>query len=568
MSSFIGCKISLISKAGIRYEGILYTIDPRESTVALSKVKSFGTEDRKVERAIPPRDEIYEYIIFRGSDIQDLNVCEPNKESSLLSEDSAIVRAETSVININRNLPPGVLTTGPMHHHIDSAWSSNNHRSSFTDKSVNSNLKTGGGSAINNAKTKETFEQQNSAISQPIGSNRYHPQSSGSATNVTGSSSAAANHNSNDITATTNNAKKQYQVYLKNHKQDNRGSLEAITGGDDSGKYEYRGKSKQQQQQQHQHQQSQVENKSHKYTTDRYGPSYHDYEYNNYQHDNTSGGAVTNNGGGYHKYQGNSYHDGSSRDYYHVKDFTRYRRNDYRRDFYYGGPDSSKLRGFESSDGTRDYYSQYYDYKTRNGPDKYAYDNTTAAKNKKKPNRESEASKKNEGFKEDYDFETANAIIAKELANLNISQEKKDFKDDECIKDDCDMSDSSETGYYDKTKSFFDNISSEMLDRANGKNVRPMNRKEERKINVETFGVAESSRNLGRNSSKWNRGNRYYSKTSRSSNYPGAPPSYRGNSNDTYKKDVVPYRTSKGTAGYGSGRRPVIVDGPGRGDDY
>jgi len=100
-SPYLGSKISLVSKAKIRYEGILYTIDANESTVALSKVRSFGTEDRPTDRPVPARDEIFEYIIFRGADIEDLQVREP--PSSSMTQDPAIVESSAYSDNARSN---------------------------------------------------------------------------------------------------------------------------------------------------------------------------------------------------------------------------------------------------------------------------------------------------------------------------------------------------------------------------------------------------------------------------------------------------------------------------------
>ena len=59
------------------------------SPFALFAVRSYGTEDREAPKRVPPRDEVYEYIVFRGQDIKDLTVI---SAESHLPQDPAIVQ--------------------------------------------------------------------------------------------------------------------------------------------------------------------------------------------------------------------------------------------------------------------------------------------------------------------------------------------------------------------------------------------------------------------------------------------------------------------------------------------
>ncbi|KAI9923613.1 hypothetical protein MW887_008535 [Aspergillus wentii] len=78
-----GQRFNLISKSDIRYVGTLHEINPEASTIALENVVSFGTEGRRGSPAeeIPPSTSVYEYIVFRGSDVKDISVAEEKENT-------------------------------------------------------------------------------------------------------------------------------------------------------------------------------------------------------------------------------------------------------------------------------------------------------------------------------------------------------------------------------------------------------------------------------------------------------------------------------------------------------
>lgn len=78
---------------------MLHEINSDESTVSLENVRSFGTEGRRGKDEIGPSDQVYEYIVFRGSDVKDLRIEEHpgiKENKPPMPDDPAIVGVSCS----------------------------------------------------------------------------------------------------------------------------------------------------------------------------------------------------------------------------------------------------------------------------------------------------------------------------------------------------------------------------------------------------------------------------------------------------------------------------------------
>ncbi|KAJ9653306.1 hypothetical protein H2198_007495 [Neophaeococcomyces mojaviensis] len=109
MDHLIGQRFSLISKSEIRYVGTLHEINPGQSTIALENVFSFGTEDRQVANYVPPSQQKFEYIVFRGSDVKDIKIEEEPTEEAKPSQPPN----DPAILNSSRPAPSQPAPQGP-----------------------------------------------------------------------------------------------------------------------------------------------------------------------------------------------------------------------------------------------------------------------------------------------------------------------------------------------------------------------------------------------------------------------------------------------------------------------
>lgn len=84
---------------------------------------SYGTEGRRGDGTdVPPSTNIYEYIVFRGSDVKDISVAEEEKKDSAppepprVPDDPAILGVSIKTVDTFAFLHPGPMPSSPIDH--------------------------------------------------------------------------------------------------------------------------------------------------------------------------------------------------------------------------------------------------------------------------------------------------------------------------------------------------------------------------------------------------------------------------------------------------------------------
>lgn len=487
----IGSCISLISKADIRYEGLLFTVDPDRCTIALARVKSYGTEDRETQFPIAPQNQCYDYILFRGSDIKDIRVINNNP----VPNDPAIMQMH---LPPQQSLPPmqsklgqpgfqpqpgfmmppiGPGGPGPMggpppgHQPIGQPYSSfsglNNLGESVLDL-------IGGGAG--------------SGTGAASGSRSTTPS------NLLSRKSPTV-----DMGVQTNQQQQQQQQQGAGGQQQNRDGGNR-SGGDganlDRGMNQRNRNNSQRSQnhQQHQHQQQQHQHQRERRDSGKMdGQMKDNYNKNNMQRQGGGGGGGNQNRGWHNNRVNNQNMSNNMRG-----------RPRGRGGLPQGGNRAKNLLKFEND----------YDFEQANS--KF----------------------------EELRSQLSKLKVGDEAKPEQLTTETLDKKDDSGNETGAgDHEQEEEEGVcYDKAKSFFDNISCEAIERAKGKQQRT-DWRQERKLNTETFGVGSTRRGgYNRRGGYYNRGPHNY----RNNQYRGGN-NYRGRSsgNRLNQPNGLPHNTSR-----------------------
>jgi len=440
----LGSKISLISKADIRYEGRLFTVDPQECTIALANVRSFGTEDRETSYPIMPQTTVYDYILFRGSDIKDIRVV-----NLAVPNDPAIMHMQLPQQQQNfppQNFPqmqqPGgappmahyggfnQMQGGPMAPQIPQSQQQQTQSPIHSQHQGNaniSNLAPGSGSGQKNKKS-------NSRSGTPIIKSPVHDSSN-------------QNNQSQRENQSGGNKDKSHQQNQRNNNQRNSNPQQRERR--DSGRNEAQQDNKGGYRNQNPRQHNQMNN-NHQQQPQQQQRGYHNNRNpNNNQMRGNQGGSARMRGG----------------PPMHV--------NNYRQQNNQGAPNQNQNKP------------------NQNGPQQQ--------RNTNKPNTLK--------FDNEFDFEQANSKfeeLRSELAKLKVGSEETkpsdqvngevEKKEDSGNETGADHeAEVEETTAYDKNKSFFDTISCEAVERSKGKTQRT-DWRQERKINSETFGYSFNRR--------------------------------------------------------------------------